>query len=155
MSYQIKGLDPAPFRAFFGQSDADLAEQHITRITVDEFPGYPDRVSLMSIPKGDTALLLNYEHLPVNSPYRARHAIFVHEGADTPGNFKDELPPILLRSPLSLRGIDTAGNIQDATLVQGGEVESAVLEMFENPEVAYIHAHFAARGCFAARIDRR
>ena len=52
-------------------------------------------------------------------------------------------------------GIDTAGNIQDATLVQGDEVEPAVLTMFEKPEVAYIHAHFAARGCFAARIDRR
>ena len=29
-----------------------------------------------------------------------------------------------------------------------------IAAMFETPEIAYLHAHYAKRGCFAARIDR-
>jgi hypothetical protein len=30
----------------------------------------------------------------------------------------------------------------------------AIERLFANPEAAYIHAHYAKRGCYAARIDR-
>ncbi len=34
------------------------------------------------------------------------------------------------------------------------EVEAAIERMLRAPDVAYLHAHFAKPGCFAARIDR-
>lgn len=154
MSFQINGLDPKPFQHLYGKSDAELAALHITRHKVDAFPAYPDRVSLQPIQIGETALLLNYEHLPVDSPYRSRHAIYVQEGADTPYKAENTVPPLLKAKPMALRGIDAAGCIQDADLVEGDAVEATITRMLANPEIAYIHAHFAARGCFAARIDR-
>ena len=39
-------------------------------------------------------------------------------------------------------------------VVEGREVEGLIERCFERPDVAYLHAHFARRGCFAARSDR-
>lgn len=154
MPFRIKGLDPEPFQHLYGKSDAELADLHITRHAVEDYPAYPDRVSLTPIEIGGTALLLNYEHLPVDSPYRSRHAIYVQEGADTPYEEENIVPPLLTAKPMALRGIDKDGCIQDADLVQGDAVQTTIERMFADDRIAYIHAHFAARGCFAARIDR-
>jgi hypothetical protein len=154
MSFQIRGLDPILFEHLFGQSDEDLAAQNITRHRVDTFPAFPDRITLEPIKVGGSALLLNFEHLPVQSPYRSRHAIYVQEGADRAFDAKNTLPPILKASPMALRGIDGDGCIQDAELVEGEAVYDAIERMFADDTISYIHAHFAARGCFAAKIDR-
>jgi hypothetical protein len=42
----------------------------------------------------------------------------------------------------------------DGDLVDGGEAESLVGRFFADPSVAYIHAHYARRGCYAGRIER-
>jgi hypothetical protein len=44
--------------------------------------------------------------------------------------------------------------VTSARLAQPGEVETGITELFANPEIACIHAHNAAYGCFAARIER-
>jgi hypothetical protein len=33
-------------------------------------------------------------------------------------------------------------------------MESIIERFFANPHIAYIQAHYAKRGCYAARIDR-
>jgi hypothetical protein len=38
--------------------------------------------------------------------------------------------------------------------VEGAEVEGLIEKLLANPEVAYLQAHFAKRGCYAARIER-
>src|SRR6202035_3943989 len=104
---------------------------------------------------GDTLLLVNHEYQAADTPYRGRHAIFVNEGATAPRTFVGEIPPVLsVRKAISLRAFDAGGMMIDAEVVPGAEVEACVLKMFANPTVAYLHAHNAARGCFAARIDR-
>lgn len=154
MTYRITGLEPAQFAPLFGLSDAELAEKHIQRHTVDAPNAYPDRITMRDMDPGDTALLLNYEHLPVDSPYRSRHAIFVKEGATTRYSQTGEVPDVMQRRTLSLRGIDCGGHIVDAVLATGAGIEPQILKLFENPDITYIHAHFAQRGCFSARIDR-
>ena len=42
----------------------------------------------------------------------------------------------------------------DADLVDGRELEGVIERLFANPATAYMHAHYATRGCYAARIDR-
>ena len=42
----------------------------------------------------------------------------------------------------------------DADLVDGAVIEPVIERVFANPGVAYLHAHYAKRGCYAARIDR-
>ena len=155
MTYAIEGLPVAEFAPLFGRPDEELAELGIVRMTADKPIGYPCRVLLADATPGDTLLLLNFEHQPAGTPYRSRHAIFVNESAATPARFVDQVPPVLsVRKALSLRGYDADGMMVDADVCSGDGVEDLILRLFENPDIAYIHAHNAGRGCFAARIDR-
>jgi hypothetical protein len=155
MTYVITGLDIEPFRPLFGLADEALAERHIVRVTADAPVGYPCRVLLADAAPGETLLLLNHEYQSAETPYRGRHAIFVNEAATEPARFADEVPPVLtLRAAIALRAFDAAGMMVDAEVVAGPAVGAAILRQFANPDAAYLHAHNAARGCFAARIDR-
>lgn len=153
-SFVIRGLDPAPFVSLYGLSDAALAEQGVVRMAVDAKPGFPCRISLEDAGVGETMLLLNHEHLPVDSPYRQRHAIFVREGAAEQAHFENEVPAQLAIRTLSLRAYDREGMMTDADLVEGRELAALIDRFFADPSVAYLHVHNAKRGCFAARIDR-
>ena len=46
------------------------------------------------------------------------------------------------------------GMMADAVLTQPGEADAAIRQLFDDPEIATIHAHNATRGCFAAKIER-
>ncbi len=155
MSYAITGLPVEPFKAFFGLPDEDLARLNMVRMTADTPVGYPCRVLLEDARPGDTLLLLNHEYQSADTPYQGRHAIFVNERATAPNTFVDEVPPVLtVRKAISIRSFDEGGMMLDADVVSGEAVESLILRLFENPQAAYLHAHNAGRGCFAARIDR-
>ncbi len=84
MSFQITGLDAAPFRRFYGLSDDELQSVGVKRLIADTSPGFPDRIELRDVEQGEALLLLNYLHQPADTPYRASHAIFVREWAETP-----------------------------------------------------------------------
>jgi hypothetical protein len=155
MSYIVSGLPVAPFAPLFGLTDEALAARGAVRVTAGADGFYPCRVSLEDARPGETLLLLNYEHQSAPTPYGSRHAIFVGEGASETGRFVDEMPAILAtRRLISLRAFDEAGMMIDADIVPGPEVEGAALRMLTERATAYIHAHNAARGCYAARIDR-
>ena len=154
MTYRIAGLDPAPYRQFFGLSDEELAKRNVVRMIVTAKPSFPCRVSLTDRDIGERVLLLNHVSHDVAGPYRASHAIFVTEGVEQPAEFVDEVPPVLSSRVLSLRGFDSEGMMVDAMLAQPGEADATIRRLFENPGVETIHAHNATRGCFAARIER-
>jgi hypothetical protein len=153
MSFQITGLDAAPFRRFYGLSDEELQSFGVKRLIADTRPGFPDRVELRDVEQGEALLLLNYLHQPADTPYKASHAIFVREWAETPYRAVDEIPDVLRIRPISLRAFDVSGDMVDADLTEG-DLEPTIARLFANPEAAYIHAHYAKRGCYAARIDR-
>ena len=154
MAFQITGLDAAPFRRFYGLSDEKLQSVGVKRFIADKKPGFPDRVELRDVEQGEALLLLNYLHQPADTPYRASHAIFVREWAETPYRAVNETPEGLWIRPVSLRVFDASGDLVDADLTAGGDLKPAIEPLFANSEAAYIHAHYAKRGCYAARIDR-
>ena len=155
MPFQITGLDASPFRRFYGLSDEELHSLGVKRFIADKKPGFPDRIELRDAEQGEAVLLLNYLHQPADTPYKASHAIFVREWAETPYRATDEIPDVLRIRPISLRAFDASGDMVDADLViAGGDLEPTVERLLANPEAAYIHAHYARRGCYAARIDR-
>ena len=154
MSFRIKGLSPHPFRHLFGLSDEELAKHGAKRYVADTKPGYPDRIEVRDAEPGETLILLNYTHQPADNPYRASHAIFVREGAETPYDRTDEIPDALRLRQVSLRAFDADDLMVDADLVDGRDMESVIERFFVDPHVAYIQAHYAKRGCYAARIDR-
>jgi Protein of unknown function (DUF1203) len=154
MSFRITGLDPAPFRRLYGLADEELARLGVKRSVANAKPGFPDRVELRDAEPGESVLLLNYVHQPADTPYRASHAIFVREGAERAYEGVDETPECLRLRMLSLRAFDVAGLMVDADLADGRDLEGAIERLFANPAAAYIHAHYAKRGCYAARIER-
>jgi len=154
MSFRITGLSPHPFRHLFGLSDEELAKHGAKRYVADSSPGYPDRIEVRDAEPGETLILLNYTHQPADNPYRASHAIFVREGAETPYDRTDEIPDALRLRQISLRAFDADDLMVDADVVDGRDMESVIERFFADPHVAYIQAHYAKRGCYAARIDR-
>ncbi len=154
MDFRVTGLDPAPFRHLFGLSDAELVEHAVKRYVAKTKPGFPDRVELRDAEPGERVLLLNYMHQPANTPYRSSHAIFVLEGAQTPYDQIGQIPEALRARQISLRAFDDQHEMIDADLVDGRELESLIGKFLGNAKVKYLHAHYAKRGCYAARIER-
>jgi hypothetical protein len=154
MGFRVSGLDREEFAPLFGLSEAQLEERGIVRQVADRRPGFPCRVSLQDAEPGETLLLLNYEHLPVTSPYRARHAIYVRENAQTAEPAVNEVPEVLRTRLLSLRAYDHSGMMVEADVVHGSDVEPVIERILSEENVDFIHVHNAKPGCFAARIDR-
>lgn len=154
MSYVIRGLDSAPFRHLYGLSEEALAAERVVRMAVTRKPGAPCRITLEDAEPGETVLLINHEHLPVDTPYRSAHAIFVREGAETAARFEGVIPEQLAIRLLSVRAFDAAGMMTEADVVEGSDLEPLIARFFADPVVAYLHVHNAKRGCFAARVDR-
>src|SRR5690349_1848223 len=126
MSYIVTGLPLDEFRPLFGLPDAALAERGVLRYAVDSHPGFPCRVTLDDAQPGETVLLLNYEHQAADTPFRARHAIFVNEQAAEARRYVDEVPPALARRPhISLRAFDTAGMMLDGIVAPGSDLTPA------------------------------
>jgi hypothetical protein len=153
MSYIVSGLDPREFTTLFSLDDTQLAQRQAMRVVVDAQPGFPCRISLDDAAVGERVILVNYVHQPANSPFRASHAIYLRENA-TRTVVENDLPPALRRRMLSLRAFDDGGMLCDATLVDGADADAAIDRLFARGDVAYIQAHYAAMGCYAARITR-
>mgnify|MGYP001806251758 CR=1 FL=1 len=154
MPFRITGLKPDAFIPLYGLSDADLAARGVLRKKVDSDPGFPDRIELRDIPVGGYALLLNYMHQPADTPFRATHAIFVREGATHTYDRVDDVPDVMRRRLLSLRAFDAAGMMIAADVTEGASLDDLIARLFADSNAAYLHAHYARQGCFAARIDR-
>jgi Protein of unknown function (DUF1203) len=154
MNFQITALPATEFAPLFALSDAQLANHGALRMRVDRTPGFPCRVSLRDAEPGESVLLINYEHLSVAGPYRARHAVFVRQNALEARLAVNEIPQSLQIRLLSLRAYDQAGMMLDAEVMQGSELAPAIERMFAPSAVAFLHVHNAKPGCFAARVQR-
>jgi hypothetical protein len=154
MTFRIQGLPAEQFAHLFGLSDQRLAAQGAVRQTAgDRKPGYPCRVSLTDSKPGDELILVNHEHHPVDSPYRMRFAIYVRRGEET-FDAVDQVPAQLRCRTLAVRAFDKEAMMVGWELVEGRNLEAAIEKLFANPRAAYLHIHFAAPGCYAARVER-
>jgi hypothetical protein len=154
MSYRISGLSPEPFRALFKASDDELSAEGVMRVRATSSRGFPCRITLEDAAEGETLLLLNYEDHAAATPFRSNYAIYVREQAEAALVLEDATPPVFAGRPIALRAFDTDGMLRGASLALADDADSRIRELFDRPEIAYIHAHNAAHGCFAARVDR-
>ncbi len=151
MDFRIKGLPAQTFNGLFTLSDAQLKARGAIRRITDRV--VPCRISLTDAAPGQEVVLVNYEHLPADNPYRARFAIFVRQGEET-YDAVNAVPEQLRRRVLSLRAWDDDDMMAGYEVVDGCEVERAIERLFADPRASYVHAHFAGPGCYAARIER-
>jgi hypothetical protein len=151
MSFRITGLPAETFAPLFDLSDEALAARGGVRRIAQG--GQPCRVSLTDAGPGDELILVNYEHLPVDSPYRMRFAVYVRRGEET-FDAIDEVPEQLRSRTLAARSFDADGMMVGWELIEGRDLEAAIERLFAEPRAAYLHLHYAAPGCYAARVDR-
>jgi hypothetical protein len=151
MPFRIRGLEASHFAHLFSLSDAELAAQDAVRKIADG--PHPCRVSLTDATPGDEVILVNYEHHAVASPYRMRFAIYVRQGEKS-FDAVDTVPDQLRRRTLAVRGFDTKGMMTGWELIEGIFLEEAIERQFADASAHYLHIHFAAPGCYAARVER-
>ena len=151
MDFRIRGLEAAQFAHLFALPDGELAAQGAVRKIADG--PHPCRVSLTDAAPGDEVILVNHEHHAVASPYRMRFAIYVRKGKKT-FDAVGRVPDQLRRRTLAVRGFDDKGMMTGWELIEGIWLEEAIERQFTDPRVQYLHIHFAAPGCYAAKVER-
>ena len=154
MSFRFHALGHEQFTCYFAMSAPELRHRRAMLRIADSKPGFPCRVSLEDANPGERVLLLHFEHLPVESPFRASHAIYVREGARTRVFATGEVPTLFRTRQLSLRCFDADSMLVDAHLCEGRDVESILLDTLQQSRVAHVDVHFAKPGCFGARVTR-
>jgi len=151
MPFRIQGLPAETFAPLFALSDDALAQHGAVRQIADG--PRPCRISLTDAKPGDELILVNYEHHAVASPYRMRFAIFVRAD-ETTFDAVDTVPDQLRGRTLAVRAFDSGAMMVGCELVAGEKLESTIARLFADPRSAYLHLHYAAPGCYAARVER-
>jgi hypothetical protein len=154
MTYRIEGLKRADFEALFAMSDDELGAHGALRVTAKADHGWPCRVSLEDAKAGESLVLFNHVSHDVATPYRSAYAIYVREDAEDAAEYVDAVPPVFEGRPLGLRAFDADGMLRNAALALPGEADAKIRALFADDDIAYIHAHNAAHGCFAAKVER-
>jgi hypothetical protein len=155
VSFRILGLSPDQFRPLFALSDARLHQLGARRVIADD-PFMPCRVSMKHAQLGEELLLLNYEHQPANTPYRATHAIYVREVANQAFEAVDTIPEVLALASrlLAVRAFDAQHMMIDAEICDGAQAASTFERLLANLQACYLQVHNARRGCYAGRVER-
>lgn len=153
-SYRFVALPAERFAELFDLGDEALRDRGVLRMTVDEKPGYPCRVSLADAEIGETVLLVPFTHHDVATPYRASGPVFVRAGAKTAIPAAGEIPHFLTHRMLSVRAYDAGGMMLDAVVTHGEELDAAIRRVFANASVSYLHVHNAGPGCYNCAVVR-
>ena len=154
MSFRIVGLQLHEFSPWFALSDAELAARGACWVTATSDHGYPCRVSLRDAAAGERLLLLPYQHLAADSPYRASGPIYVRRDAQAAALAVGEVPAYVRRRLISLRAYDERHWMVAAEVCPGEEVAAQIERLFARNDVHVLHLHNAKPGCFSCRVER-
>jgi hypothetical protein len=153
-SFQLVGIDHAPFESLFDLADEQLAERAARRCIADASPGYPCRISLEEAQSGEELLLLPYLHQPADSPYRSSGPIYIRRGVRQRSLPVGLVPSYVSSRVISVRAYNDAHMIVDASVCEGTAARNEIIKYFNRDDVAYIHLHNAKRGCFSCQVIR-
>ena len=128
-----------PFAPLFCASDAARERLGAQRVTADCTPGYPCRVSLAEAKIGDVDPV-QFEHLAEILPYRASYAIYVRCGAVQAVPAVGEVPSILLRRKLAVRGFGVDHCIKVAEVTEGRTLSATIEGIFQQFS-SFIHSY--------------
>jgi hypothetical protein len=154
VNFKIKSLEDKEFSGLFNLDNSELEKIGAVRMIVDEFPGFPCRISLEDAEIGEEIILLSYQHHKTNSPYQASGPIFVRKIAKTPTFGTNEIPKMFNHRLLSLRGYDKNGFMKEASVTEGHLLKEQIIKTFENEKIKYIHIHNARPGCYNCVVER-
>lgn len=120
----------------------------------DTKPGYPCRQCLRDADVGEILVLVAHDPFTIDSPYRSRSPIFLHERPCGAPDDTGTLPEQLTTRQLSVRAFDSDAMMIDAVIIDGNDLDGTLQEFFANSVTAVIHIHNATRGCWATSASR-
>jgi len=133
--------------------ETQLNELRARRVIADD-PRLSCRVSMEHAELGEELLLVNFEHQPANTPYRASHAIYVRKAANRAFETVDTIPEVLASRLLAVRAFNAQHMMIDAEICEGAQAAMMFERFLANPQTTYLQVHNARRGCYAARVER-
>ena len=153
-NFKLVALDNSQFTDYFNLDESELAKQGIRKMVVDEFPGFPCRVSLADAEIGEEVILLNFEHHSVNSPYKSDGPVFIRKTAQTATPEINEVPKMFNHRLLSIRGFDRNATMIFADVTQGDNLKEKLNDILDNKKIDYLHIHNAKPGCYNCKVER-
>jgi hypothetical protein len=78
----------------------------------------------------------------------------VRRGVERTVRLRGDLPSYLTARVLSVRAYDQSDEMVDAEVVPGPEAAALFERFLARADVAYLHVHYAKRGCYACRVER-
>ncbi len=154
-SIRMVAMPTVTARAFQnGGPDANgqLPERHIS-----DGEGVPCRHCLQIVAKDEPYLILAYRPFPEPQPYAEMGPIFLHAEPCERYAQTATLPPIVLKcKEMLIRGYSAQNRIVYGTgqVVPTSQMLTRAAELFQRPDVAYIHVRSASNNCYQCRIDR-
>lgn len=114
----------------------------------------PCRRCLRDATPGEPLVLASYDPFTVRSPYAGEGPVFVHaDGCEpfepAPGALTEQVGG----RRLSVRAYDGDAMMTAATVLAGERLLDGIASLLGEPDVAFLHVHFAGPGCFAFRVD--
>lgn len=134
--------------------EAALQQLGAVRMTADEQPGFPCRVSLQDAAPGEEVLLLPYQHHSTRSPYQSSGPVYIRREAKTAAPGINEIPFMLQHRLLSLRAYDGNGMMKNALVIEGNMLAATLHQLFEAAAIACVHIHNAKAGCYNCLAER-
>jgi len=153
-NFIVQPINYTAVQHLFEFDSEKLSKQGIVKMTVDEFPGFPCRVSLEDAEIGEEVLLFTYPHHDADSPYNASGPIFVRKDAQTASFVINEIPKMLEHRLLSLRAYNQQAMMIDARTVKGEILQEKIKDILQNESVSYIQIHNSGPGCFNCQVNR-
>ena len=154
IKFKFLALSESLFESFFLMSDSELAENGGMWVEVDSSPGYPCRISLEDANVGERVLAISFTHHAVKSPYKSSGPIFVRENVKQANLELNQVPLMLRHRLLSIRGFNSDAMMIAAEVVEGAQLESHLIKLFQNSNIDYIHVHNAMPGCYNCMVIR-
>jgi hypothetical protein len=148
---------PSPEAATFWAGAVD-ANGQVPERAVSDGDGVPCRHCLNDVAAGEAYLILAYRPFPAPQPYAETGPIFLHATPCQRAADADHIPPMLAkRKAHLLKGYNASHRIVYGTgqIVESSQLDVAAADVFERPDVAYVHVRSALNNCFTCRIDRQ
>jgi hypothetical protein len=116
----------------------------------------PCRHCLEEAPLDSTVLLVSYRPLAMDTPYAGRGPIFLCGHACAAYEDSERVPKTVASRHVNLRAYTASGQMiyRHSRLAQGEQAGEQVSTMFEDDDVAEVHAHTALHGCYLCRFVR-
>ncbi|MFI9238948.1 DUF1203 domain-containing protein [Streptomyces sp. NPDC053079] len=161
VTHRAYPIAPSVLRRLRERDDAGVTREPVT----DGPGGAPLRCCLRHSTPGERIVLVSYAPLhrwaketgAEPGAYDERGPIFVHAEAcegRAPGG--SGYPQEMHGARRVLRAYDAQGHILGGTLIEmpAAEVDAALSEVFENPDVALVHVRAVEFGCFMVEVRR-